>query len=111
MALEGECLLPGLRVPHLHRTVTTGARQARAVGTEAHRGDAEGVPLERTSRPVRASHTFTSPGLKRSTAQASLVPSGLKHTAFTTSECPLSERYSCPVRASHTFTVLLSVAI
>ena len=44
--LEGEELLAGLRIPHLHRSVSTEPGQAFAVRAEGHAEDLASVPLE-----------------------------------------------------------------
>src|SRR5262245_7355712 len=46
MSLEGELLLSGVRVPHLHRLIKAPRHDAFAVGAERYAGDGAPVALE-----------------------------------------------------------------
>ena len=58
-----------------------------------------------TGRPVRTSHTLTSPPLLLAEPEASIRPSGLKATHQTIAECPRRVRTSVMVRPSQRLTV------
>src|SRR5262249_44778630 len=52
LPLEGENLLPCLRIPHFHRPVKARAGESLAVAAEGHAGDDGGVALEGGGDPA-----------------------------------------------------------